>query len=135
MTRTVLTLLLFIALGGSAAAESAIIDMSTPMTGKSIFAVDHEGRPVERGVPQHVEEPARQLGSGSGAGTSRPVEDATVGMGSAGGSTDSGHGATSAATGRPRTVAVDGYVRKDGTVVRGHYRSAPSRSGGGGRRR
>ena len=64
MMRAVLTLVLFVALGGSAAAESAIVDMSTPMTGKSIFAVDHEGRPVERGVPRHVEEPARQVGSG-----------------------------------------------------------------------
>jgi len=27
--------------------------------------------------------------------------------------------------GVPKTVAVDGYYRKDGTYVRGHYRSAP----------
>ena len=31
-------------------------------------------------------------------------------------------------TGRPKTVPVDGYYRKDGTYVRGHYRSTPSKS-------
>ncbi len=28
-------------------------------------------------------------------------------------------------TGRPKTIHVDGYYRKDGTYVRGHYRSSP----------
>ena len=35
------------------------------------------------------------------------------------------YGDTSANTGRPKTVAVKGYYRKDGTYVRGHYRSRP----------
>jgi lysozyme family protein len=35
------------------------------------------------------------------------------------------YGDTSAATGAPKTVHVDGYTRKDGTYVREHYRSAP----------
>jgi hypothetical protein len=43
------------------------------------------------------------------------------------------YGDLSAATGRPKTVHVNGYFRKDGTYVRGYYRSPP-RSGGGGRR-
>jgi len=33
------------------------------------------------------------------------------------------YGDVSAATGRPKTVPVSGYYRKDGTYVRGHYRS------------
>jgi hypothetical protein len=37
------------------------------------------------------------------------------------------YGDISAATGRPKTVPVQGYYRQDGTYVRGHYRSAPSR--------
>jgi hypothetical protein len=37
------------------------------------------------------------------------------------------YGDTSVLTGRPKTVAVDGYFRSNGTYVRGHYRSAPSR--------
>lgn len=37
------------------------------------------------------------------------------------------YGEISKATGRPKTVAVRGYFRKDGTYVRGHYRSRPSR--------
>ena len=35
------------------------------------------------------------------------------------------YGDTSALTGRPKTVPVEGYYRKDGTYVRGHYRSKP----------
>jgi hypothetical protein len=35
------------------------------------------------------------------------------------------YGDISTATGRAKTVHVDGYTRKDGTYVRGHYRSAP----------
>ena len=33
------------------------------------------------------------------------------------------YGDISALTGRPKTVAVSGYYRKNGTYVRGHYRS------------
>jgi hypothetical protein len=37
------------------------------------------------------------------------------------------YGHISAATGRPKTVPVDGYYRSDGTYVRGYYRSARRR--------
>jgi hypothetical protein len=37
------------------------------------------------------------------------------------------YGDISATTGRPKTVSVGGYYRKDGTYVRGHYRSKPRR--------
>ena len=37
------------------------------------------------------------------------------------------YGDISEATGRPKTVHVNGYYRRDGTYVRGHYRSRPSR--------
>lgn len=37
------------------------------------------------------------------------------------------YGDISVATGRPKTVHVGGYYRKDGTYVRGHYRSRPRR--------
>lgn len=37
------------------------------------------------------------------------------------------YGDISAATGRAKTVSVGGYHRRDGTYVRGHYRSKPSR--------
>ncbi|MFH1231011.1 MAG: hypothetical protein V1709_05885 [Planctomycetota bacterium] len=37
------------------------------------------------------------------------------------------YGEPSKTTGRPKTVHVDGYYRKDGTYVKGHYRSTPSR--------
>ena len=35
------------------------------------------------------------------------------------------YGDISKNTGRPKTVGVRGYTRKDGTYVRGHYRSTP----------
>lgn len=35
------------------------------------------------------------------------------------------YGDISEATGRPKTVRVRGYYRRDGTYVRGHYRSSP----------
>jgi endonuclease YncB( thermonuclease family) len=37
------------------------------------------------------------------------------------------YGQISEATGRPKTVHVEGYYRRDGTYVRGHYRSRPRR--------
>lgn len=37
------------------------------------------------------------------------------------------YGQISVTTGRPKTVHVQGYYRKDGTYVRGHYRSTPRR--------
>ena len=37
------------------------------------------------------------------------------------------YGDISSATGNPKTVPVKGYFRKDGTYVRGHYRSRPRR--------
>jgi cell division septation protein DedD len=37
------------------------------------------------------------------------------------------YGDISPSTGRPKTVHVQGYYRKDGTYVRGHYRSSPRR--------
>jgi molybdate-binding protein len=37
------------------------------------------------------------------------------------------YGQLSDTTGRPKTVYVNGYYRKDGTYVRSHYRSSPRR--------
>ena len=37
------------------------------------------------------------------------------------------YGQISNSTGRPKNIHVRGYYRKDGTYVRGHYRSAPRR--------
>lgn len=37
------------------------------------------------------------------------------------------YGQVSDSTGRPKTVYVNGYYRKDGTYVRSHYRSTPRR--------
>lgn len=39
----------------------------------------------------------------------------------------SGYGEISSTTGRPKTVHVNGYFRKDGAYVKPHYRSAPKK--------
>jgi hypothetical protein len=46
---------------------------------------------------------------------------------SSSGSGESCYGCISPNTGRPQTVYVPGYTRKDGTYVQPHYRSAPRR--------
>jgi hypothetical protein len=42
-------------------------------------------------------------------------------------SSTTGYGEISKATGRAKTVHVNGYYRKDGTYVKSHYRSPPRR--------
>jgi hypothetical protein len=42
-------------------------------------------------------------------------------------SASSGYGEISATTGRPKTVHVKGYYRKNGTYVQPHYRSSSRR--------
>ena len=152
MTRTILTLIFVLALAGPAVAQSAAIDMSIPMTGKSIFAVDHEGRPVERGVPARAAD-APEVSQGAAPQRGHSAETLAAANGAAGNERASAgdgrlstvgrsYGATSiyvpvsrAVGERDKTVAVRGYTRSDGTVVKAHTRSAPRRSGGGGRRR
>jgi tetratricopeptide (TPR) repeat protein len=56
-----------------------------------------------------------------------PVVAATSETGPGCTSSGSCYGDISTITGRPKTVHVDGYYRKDGTYVRPHYRSTPSR--------
>ena len=74
MTNRILTLFFAIAVSGTAFAQSAVIDLSTPMTGPSIFATDVDGKPVERGVPIHnrYEALSARMGLG-GAARLRPL--------------------------------------------------------------
>ena len=66
-------------------------------------------------------ESSTSTGSGSTpGGTSGSTDPACAENGSC-------YGDISERTGRPKTVQVQGYYRKDGTYVRGHYRSAPRR--------
>jgi hypothetical protein len=60
------------------------------------------------------------------------TDPAARGAGSARGSplcaeNGSCYGDISSFTGRAKTVHVSGYYRRDGTYVRGHYRSRPRR--------
>ena len=106
----------------SAHAQSSFVDLSTPMTGKSIYVFDADGTPVERGVPlfkiQNEIDPH---------GSARPPETAASGVEGATGSPDrcggSSYGATSCVNGRPKVHFVGSYQRRDGTVVQSHFRS------------
>jgi hypothetical protein len=91
-------------------AQSSYVDLSTPMTGKSRFMFNVDGTPAEMGVRSTPEEPAGVVGA-SGAQGGAP---------SCGGSS---YGSISCITGKPKTLQVRSYERRDGTVVRGHARS------------
>jgi hypothetical protein len=148
MTRTILTFIFAVAFAGPAVAQSAVIDLSTPMTGKSIFAVDHEGRPVERGVAARAKD-VPEMPRGPVPQRGHSAETLAAANGASGYELPSGgdrrlstvgrgYGGTiyvpvSRATGdREKTVAVRGHTRSDGTEVKAYNRSAPRR---GGRRR
>ena len=127
MIRIVLTILVSILGSVPALAQSSMLDLSKPMTGKSRYGINSDGSPLELGVPARVQtdlDPGQQPRSGA----------AVVGPcgGTACGSTNSGTGGGSASAGtaggagRPKTEYVSGYTRKDGTHV-GSYMRAPRR--------
>lgn len=78
-----------------------------------------------RGYVPYVPPPApihRDVSSSSSySAPVRPVTSARPAVAENG----SYYGEISTATGRPKTVHVSGYTRRDGTYVRGHYRSRP----------
>ena len=56
----------------SAGAQSSLVDLSTPMTGKSAYVFNHDGTPVELGArnaakPQPVAHPAAEEATWGGA--------------------------------------------------------------------
>jgi hypothetical protein len=59
------------------------------------------------------------------ASVAAPVPSLGTGIAAPCAENGSCYGDISAATGNPKTVHVNGYYRKDGTYVRGYYRSAP----------
>jgi hypothetical protein len=71
--------------------------------------------------------PRVSLPASTGAGTSVSAGAPESAVAPACAENGSCYGDISEQTGRPKTVNVRGYYRKDGTYVRGHYRSAPRR--------
>ena len=61
MKNPILALILAIVFGSTAAAQSSFMDLSKPMTGKTRFVVDADGKPVEFGVPlsERIERPVQ----------------------------------------------------------------------------
>ena len=120
MTRIVLTILACILGSVPALAQSSVLDLSKPMTGKSRYGINSDGSPLELGVPapapaQTDLDPGQQ--PRSGAAVVGPCGGTACGSASAG---------TAGGAGRPKTEHVSGYTRKDGTHV-GSYMRAPRR--------
>jgi hypothetical protein len=126
MTASILALILAIAFSGTAVAQSSLIDLSKPMTGKTRSVTYADGKPVEFGVPLYEDdEPAARDATSPAMSSSGLPTAGGYQAGAAAACGGSHYGATSCDTGRPKTVAVKSYTRKDGTFVRSHYRSAP----------
>lgn len=63
MIRFVLVVLVWVFGSVPVLAQSSLLDFSKPMTGKSRFAINPDGSPLERGVPARQEAPqARSSG-------------------------------------------------------------------------
>ena len=116
MTRIVFAILVCILGSVPALAQSSMIDLSKPMTGKSRYGINPDGSPLELGVPAQPDLDPRQQPQ-SGAAVVGPCSGAACG--SAGSAAGGG-------SGRPKTEHVSGYTRKDGTHV-GSYMRAPRR--------
>ena len=101
---------------GDAVAQVAQVN---PAPEASDDAVEPDDEPL---LPPNMRQPASQrLADAYPAPTARPTPSLSGGFGCA--ENGSCYGDISPATGLPKTVAVRGYFRRDGTYVRGHYRS------------
>lgn len=106
----------------TAQAESALVDLSTPMTGKATYVFLADGTPAERGVPLLKFEPEidpRGNAPAIRASAERNISNASRGPAACGGST---YGATSCVTARPKVHLVVSYQRRDRTAVRTPFR-------------
>lgn len=79
-------------------------------------AINHESSEEAKLFTDHSTEPSTLFSSEPGKIASSSIH-----------SLSGGYGEISSITGRPKTVAVRGYHRKDGTYVRPHHRSSPRR--------
>jgi hypothetical protein len=81
------------------------------------------------GTDDNSESDAKTAASASTVSPSVTRDETSVEEGNAPAVAENGsyYGEISPTTGRPKTVNVRGYYRKDGTYIRGHYRSAPRR--------
>jgi hypothetical protein len=121
----------------AAAGQSAMVDLSKPMSGKSRFAINADGSPMELGAkPPREQGNARQdqplslSGGGAAASspTSRPIGSGAAPTGACGDSPCGARPAQSiiSPSGALKTQWVNGYVRRDGTYV-APYARAPAR--------
>lgn len=117
MTSFVLAILVCIWGSVPGLAQSSVLDFSKPMTGKSRFGINPDGSPLELGAPSQLESDQVQQ-PGSDAAVVRPCDGGSCRFGGIG---------AGAGMGRPKTVQVNSYTRKDGTFVGSHTRSAPRR--------
>jgi hypothetical protein len=104
----------------AAAAEAAARDAEIAAEDAAAAASERESDRQALARFASTSSPSRQA-----ATQPPPQPSATTAYVPQGGCAENGscYGDISAATGRPKTVNVQGYYRRDGTYVRGHYRS------------
>ena len=125
MKTPILALILAIVFGNTAVAQSSFMDLSKPMTGKTRFVIDADGKPIEFGVP--LGKPVERSMEGSSTTAPRwPGARAMQDDGPGTGSSSCGGSGTSCATDGSKTVAVRSYTRKDGTYVAPHQQTNPN---------
>ena len=115
--------LMLLAPAWAAEAQSSFIDLSTPMTGKASYVFHADGTPVERGVPLIKFEREENTRGAAPNVRASAVVNGPSGSGGPVGCGGPAYGALSCVNGRPKVYYVGSYQRRDGTVVRSHFRS------------
>ena len=126
-----------------AAAQSALVDLSTPQSGKSRFVLKPDMTPADLGRVEEESLPVAAASRVPGCGEGCRMQQPTVHREPFAGGRDTPTSQRSQSdarvivignvsnnrpqpAARQRAVVVNAYTRKDGTVVSAHTRSAPS---------
>ena len=117
MKRAIVSIFVGLCWIATANAESALLDLSKPMAGKSRYVVGANGTPLELGASAETD-PSPEAQSGSSSSSLTPSLSLSYACRN-GGCSASGSPAT------PRTVYVSGYMRRNGTYVAPYVRAAP----------
>ena len=117
MKRAIVSIFVGLCWIATANAESALLDLSKPMAGKSRYVVGANGTPLELGASAETD-PSPEAQSGSSSSSLTPSLSLSYACRN-GGCSASGSPATL------RTVYVSGYTRRNGTYVAPYFRTAP----------
>lgn len=131
---TIAASLLVLGAGGSAHAQSAMIDLSKPMTGKSNYVFNVDGAPVELGVHKVAKpETAPAPSAGASPPIVMPVSPTPAAASQeAPAASSSSSSSSSQSSGRSRTLVIGGGSRA-GAPGKAATKAAAKKSSSGGR--